>query len=53
MTTGYVRAWAVEERGEADGVLRTRHDLAVFRRDFQTAFRRTASDAGDKISDLG
>ena len=52
MTTGCVRAWPLEERGAADGVLRTRHDHAVFRRDFESAFRRTASDAGDKISDL-
>ncbi|HWM27102.1 MAG TPA: MBL fold metallo-hydrolase [Woeseiaceae bacterium] len=52
MTTGCVRAWALEERGVADGALRTRHDAAVFRRDFRTAFRRTASDAGDSIGDL-
>ena len=52
MTTGCVRAWALEERGVADEVLRTRHDVAVFRRDFETAFRRTASDSGEKIGDL-
>jgi beta-lactamase superfamily II metal-dependent hydrolase len=52
MTTGCVRAWALEEQEVAGGVLRTRHDIATFRRDFETALRRTPSDAGDKLSDL-
>jgi beta-lactamase superfamily II metal-dependent hydrolase len=52
MTTGCVRAFALEEEALAAEALRSRHDVAVFRRDFETALRRTASDAGDKIGDL-
>ena len=52
MTQGCVRAWALEEQKVSTGELRTRHQRALFRRDFDTPFRRTAGDAGDKIRDL-
>src|SRR5262245_60889108 len=52
MVRGCVRAWGEEEQRAASGTIRTRHDRAVFRRDFRTALRQTASDAAAKITDL-
>ena len=52
MIQGCVRAWSDEQQKVANRTLRTRHDQAVFRRDFRTAFMRTASETGEKISEL-
>lgn len=52
MTSGCVRAWALEGQKVADEELRTRHAIARFRRDFKTSFRRTASDSGMLIREL-
>lgn len=52
MTNGCVRAWALEEQKVTAGELRTRHQRALYRRDFETTFRRTAGDVGDKIKEL-
>jgi len=52
VTRGCVRAWGEEERRAASGALRTRHDRALFRRDFRTALRQTAADTGTVIRDL-
>jgi beta-lactamase superfamily II metal-dependent hydrolase len=52
MVRGCVRAWGEEEQKAASGALKTRHDRALFRRDFRTAFRQTAGDDGSRIADL-
>lgn len=52
MTAGRIRAFTLEAQQAVAGVLRNRHDVAEFRRDFTTAFRRTASATGDHLADL-
>lgn len=52
MTAGRIRAFNEEAAQQAAGALDSRQDIALFRRNFTTAFRRTASDAGDHVADL-
>ena len=52
MVQGRVRAWREEQQQVLSGALQTRHDRALFRQVFRSAFRRTPSDAGVKIADL-
>lgn len=52
MTVGWIRAWAVESGKFFAGEFANANDRALFRRDFRTAFRKTASESGDKIQDL-
>jgi beta-lactamase superfamily II metal-dependent hydrolase len=52
MVQGCVRAWREEQQQGANGTLRTRRQQALFRRDFRTALRQTASDAATTIADL-
>jgi beta-lactamase superfamily II metal-dependent hydrolase len=52
MVQGRVRAWRAEQQEVLNGVLATRHDRALFRKDFRAAFRQTATETGVKITDL-
>ena len=52
MIKGCVRAWNEEEQRVIAGELTSRHQRALFRRDFVTAFREVADEDSTKIKDL-
>jgi beta-lactamase superfamily II metal-dependent hydrolase len=52
MTSGCVRAFALEGQKVSAGELRTRHQVALFRRDFRTTLRSTPSESGTAIREL-
>ena len=53
MATGWIRAYREEDRELRNrGGFVSRNDRALFRRDFRTALRRSASDSADPVREL-